>query len=203
MRVREVTTSSIPIGFVFLWLLVGGVFLAIGFVLDFWIFLLVGGVAFVIGWISLALYLFSYLSQQRVGVPILLYEERPFQIGEAVSVQVDLDPARTIDINGMKLALIFHERATYDQGTDTVTVTKDHVVDERSWPARRLRPGELFSEEVTLQIPADGMHSFEVRRNALLWLLQFSVDVPRLPDVQVTETLTVAPIRFRSDAGDG
>lgn len=193
MRLQPVSASRLPLGFVFLWLGVGALFLGIGFFLEFWIFVLVGGVAFIIGWLSLALYLFTYISGRRVGVPILLIEERPFRVGERFSVQVDLLPARRVDVNGFALELIFRERAVYDRGTDTMTVTKDYVVDERRWMARRLHPSELFEEEVLLQIPADAMHSFAVRRNELSWFVRFTVDVPRLPDVSVREALTILP----------
>lgn len=193
MRLQPVSASRLPLGLVFLWLGVGALFLGIGFFLEFWIFVLVGGVAFIIGWLSLALYLFTYISGRRVGVPILLIEERPFRVGERFSVQVDLLPARRVDVNGFALELIFRERAVYDRGTDTMTVTKDYVVDERRWMARRLHPSELFEEEVLLQIPADAMHSFAVRRNELSWFVRFTVDVPRLPDVSVREALTILP----------
>jgi hypothetical protein len=44
-----------------------------------------------------------------------------------------------------------------------------------------------------MQIPYNGMHSLEVRRNKLEWFVIFELDIPRLPNFTEQIKLTVLP----------
>jgi hypothetical protein len=44
-----------------------------------------------------------------------------------------------------------------------------------------------------MTIPADGMHSLDVRRNKLKWIVKIQMKIPRLPDFIEEYELTVLP----------
>ncbi len=91
------------------------------------------------------------------------------------------------------LKLIFRECATYQRGTDTVTVTHGYVMHSIQLPPRNYMGGETLSELWSIQIPPSAMHSFKAKRNELLWLLQVDVDIAGWPDFERTYDLMVLP----------
>ncbi len=72
----------------------------------------------------------------------------------------------------LELQLTCDEEATYQQGTDSRT-ERHQVYSQRLLIEKRLQvePADPFEETVTLQIPADAMHSFQSRHNAISWRL--------------------------------
>lgn len=150
------------------------------------VFVLVGLVILVLG-------LLGYYTRMRVGKPEILLSSSTLRVGESFTVSFVHSFARSITVDNISLQLIFRETATYQQGTDTRTVTHDHIIDERQEPGGVFQSGSLINQTYEFQIPADGMHNVDVRRNKLQWYLIMKMGVPRLPDFIEQRELEVIP----------
>jgi len=97
-------------------------------------------------------------------------------------------------INELSVWLVCEEQATYQQGTNTRT-DKERVLEERL--AQRVsfvvagQAGEELAAEA--QIPADAMHAFKSKHNAVRWLIEVRGDVQRWPDFKRVFPVRVQP----------
>lgn len=97
-------------------------------------------------------------------------------------------------INELSVWLVCEEQATYQQGTNTRT-DKERVLEERlaqraSFVIAGQTPEELAAE---VRIPADAMHAFKSKHNAVRWLIEVRGDVQRWPDFKRVFPIRVQP----------
>ncbi|MBE2222169.1 MAG: hypothetical protein IAF02_11540 [Anaerolineae bacterium] len=146
--------------------------------------------------VGLGLMIYSgmvYYTRFRVGKPDFLLSKTELRPGEKVDFSFTHTFPNNVKINWMKMQLIFRETATYQRGTDTTTVTKNHIVDEYEEAGFDFQGGHMLSKAYSFQIPEDGMHTLKVRRNALEWFVKFEADIPSLPNFVEEFELTVLP----------
>jgi hypothetical protein len=179
--------------FAFFWLTASGVFLfsAINsgdtFPICFSsLFVLIG--------LGLMIYaLMTYYARFRMGKPEFYVSQTELRPGDALQFSFTHTFPRNIRINAMKMQLIFRETATYQRGTDTTTVTHDHVIKSYEEPGQEFRSGHMLSKAYDMDIPADAMHTLKVRRNALEWFIRFEADIPSMPNFVEEFKLVVLP----------
>jgi len=93
-------------------------------------------------------------------------------------------------IRRLRIKLKATEEATYTRGTDTHTdVSAFH--DETLLETRE--PLEIEQGTLTINIPANTMHSLTGNRNKIIWQILFQADIPLWPDVSSTFTFRVVP----------
>ncbi len=158
--------------------IIGSIFVLIGIALTIW-----GGL--------------SYYTRFRVGKPEITISEQMLRVGQPFTVSYFHSFKSGVQIDGIRLELVFRETATYQQGTDTKTVTHNHIIAEFEEPGGQFQAGHLIQQSYNLQIPPDGMHTLKVRRNKLEWFVRFVMNVPRLPDFVEQFELEVVPVMMR------
>lgn len=109
-------------------------------------------------------------------------EREPLRSGESVEFAI-LHPMKHRP-DHVEAKLICREKASYQQGTDTITreevVHSELVLDV---PADRLPSGRQLNLRGRMSIPADAMHSFKDQHNEITWGVQVKMEIPNRPDV--------------------
>jgi hypothetical protein len=113
--------------------------------------------------------------------------------GETVRVRYEQAARRNLEVRRVLIRLVLQEHATYRRGTNTYTALHDRPVDQYEAPGRALTAGQLLTEECTLRVPVDGMHSLNAPRNKLRWLVRIEIDTPAAPDVREETEFSVMP----------
>lgn len=149
------------------------------------VILLVGGGAV---WFGIRKY-----SHSRLGKPDILISKDELRVGESFSVQFAHTFANDITLEELKIQLVYRETATYQQGTNTRTVTYEDIIEEYELPAGDYRAGHMVAENYDMRIPPDGMHTLRVKRNQIQWFVRVKAGIPKLPDYIETFELTVIP----------
>lgn len=139
----------------------------------------------------------SYYTRFRVGKPEITISEQMLRVGEAFTIDVFHNFKSNIQLENIRMELLFRETATYQQGTDTRTVTHNHIIADFEEPGGSYHAGHLFQQRYDLRIPPDSMHTLKVRRNKLEWFVRFSMKVPRLPDFVEERELEVVPVMMK------
>lgn len=179
------------IGFALIWILFAGSFLFFGSGdLDGYIcigfFILIG--------VGLLVYaVMGYISGVRLGRPQLELSLQAVSVGETFTVNFFHTFPNAVDVESISIILLFQEKATYQQGTDTRTVTHNHEVQVFEMPAGHFSANSSIHEQYEIQIPPDAMHSLDVRRNKLQWFVQLNMAVANWPDVRQEYEIEVMP----------
>lgn len=134
-----------------------------------------------------------YYSRARVGKPEVIISNMSPRVGETFTVNFMHTFKRDVAIGKIEVELMFRETATYQQGTDTRTVTHNELIDLRELPGGEYRAGQMVQDSYTMQIPPDGMHTLKVRRNQLQWFVIVTATIANLPDYVDEYELTVLP----------
>lgn len=100
--------------------------------------------------------------------------------------------ART-NVKILQMQVVLRERATYTQGTDTYTVTHDHVMQDISLPPQVFRRGEHLQRNWKINIPPHAMHTFKGNNNKLLWLILIKLEFNRSMKSNYESEITVLP----------
>jgi len=145
-------------------------------------FAIIGSIFMLIGIGLMAFGAITYYTRFRIGKPEITISEQMLRVGQPFTVTFFHSFKSGVQIDGIRLELVFRETATYQQGTDTKTVTHNHIVAEFEEPGGHFQAGHLIQKNYNLQIPRDSMHTLKVRRNKLEWFVRFVMKVPRLPD---------------------
>jgi hypothetical protein len=135
----------------------------------------------------------TLLARARVSPPEVSLSNAAPRVGEIFTVDYQQTYRVATNVQLIRLSLILRESATYQRGTDSVTVTHDHFVQTYDLPPRQFTAGETFQERRQFQIPPLGMHSFAAHRNKLYWCLKVLVQIPGWPDFDDEFGLTVPP----------
>lgn len=127
-----------------------------------------------------------------VGPTLIEITDHPLQPGK--EYEILLTQSGNLSIRQMDVQLICQEKATYRQGTDTVTDTEtvcrlpilnQYDVD--------VEAGLPFETRCTFSIPTDAMHSFLANTNAVNWKLSVHVQLQRWPDFHRDFPVVVRP----------
>jgi len=135
----------------------------------------------------------KYYSRARIGKPEIHISNMNLRVGEPFTVDLMHTFKHSVQIDQLEVQLIFKETATYQQGTDTRTVTHEDVYDNYELPSGQYQSGQFIQESYSMQIPADAMHTLKVRRNQLQWFVRLRASIPKLPDYVDAYELTVLP----------
>ena len=182
------------LGFALFWIAFSSIFVIIGLTTEAGILFTLFGVGFVaIGLALLAYALMAYFARYKVGKPDVKLSQTTLRVGDRFNFTISHTFPRDVELVSLRVKLIFRERATYQQGTDTTTVTHEHVIKSYEEPGGQFRSGQIFAKAYELQIPPEAMHTLKVRRNELTWLLKFEADIPKMPDFLEEFELTVLP----------
>lgn len=146
--------------------------------------------------IGIGLFVFAVrplIAAARVNKPEIALSNATPRVGEELTLTYRQTFKRATDVASIALQLIFRESATYQRGTDSVTVTDDKVIQQFDYPGRRYEAGELFNVRRNVMIPDDAMHSFAATHNKLLWLIRAQIKMQGWPDFVEEYALTVLP----------
>ena len=125
---------------------------------------------------------YTLLMNSLVGIPQLLMSTVVLKRGEELEIHYIQPMKRNVTLTSMSLSLVLQESATYDQGSSTVTVTHDHVIQEKLDADIAVRSETGIDRKLSFIIPDDAMHSFEAYRNKLEWYVKVKLDIPNFPD---------------------
>ena len=181
------------IGFSIGWILFSLIFVFLGIGDEDWTFVGFGGVFVLIG---VGLLIFAGLriyTRFRLGKPIITFSQPILRVGDSFTMTYEHTLRQNVDIQAFTVELLFREIATYQQGTDTRTVTHNHVIDTFEKPGGQYHKGHIWHENFEMTIPADGMHTLDVRRNKLKWIVKVQINIPRLPNFVEEYELIVQP----------
>lgn len=190
-------TIGCLVGFGLIWVAFSSIFVFFGLTQKIPGMLIMGSIFVLLGLAGLGYAGMIFYTRRRVGKPDLLISNTTLQIGEPFTIGYSHSFASTVEVTEIALRLVFKETATYQQGTDTRTVTHEHVVAEFVEPGHSFLPGQMINQSYEVQIPPDGMHTLKVRRNQLEWFVRFQMIIPRLPDFVEQRELTVLPAFYQ------
>ncbi|KAA3662887.1 MAG: hypothetical protein DWQ04_12215 [Chloroflexi bacterium] len=190
------TTANRPgclVGFSIFWIAFSLVFLFVGLGDDSWVFAIFGGIFVAIGFGLLVYAVMGLITRYRMGKPIVTFSLPTLHVGDSFTMTYEHTLRQSLNVQSFTVDLIFREVATYQQGTDTRTVTHNHIIDSFEQPSGHYHSGHFWHETFEMTIPADGMHSLDVRRNKLKWIAKIQIKIPKLPDFVEEYELTVLP----------
>ncbi|MBI3243993.1 MAG: hypothetical protein HYZ49_17055 [Chloroflexi bacterium] len=145
----------------------------------------------VIGVGLLAYAVWPWIARARVSAPDIAISNSTPRPGEELTLVYTQTFKAATEVKRIAFQLIFRETATYQRGTDTVTVHHDNLIQEFEIPARRFEAGETFRDQRRLQIPPEAMHTFLAPRNKLQWFLKAKVEMAGWPDFNEDYPITV------------
>jgi hypothetical protein len=190
---NQSTSVIILFAFSLFWTCFSSIFLVVGITQDILGMAIIGGIFVLIGLLIFLYTLLLLYTRRRVGKPDIMLSSTTLRIGETFDYNLTHQFKNSVQADKITVKLIFRETATYQQGTDTKTVTYDHVIQTFEEPGRHFKAREFLQLNYKMQIPYNGMHSLEVRRNKLEWFVIFELDIPRLPNFTEQIKLTVLP----------
>lgn len=182
------------LGFALFWISFSSIFVFIGLTTEAGIIFTLVGLLFVAAGLAMLLYaLMAYFTRYKVGKPNFVLSQTTLRVGDQLAFSVSHTFPRSVAIDRICTNLIFREKATYQQGTDTKTVTHDHIITSVEEPGRQFQAGQIFSQSYNFLIPPDSMHTLKVRRNELTWHLKFEAEISKLPNFIEEFELNVVP----------
>lgn len=149
--------------------------------------------------VGLGLFIYAlvrHYSRALFGKPEIIISQETLRLGESFNVSLRHTFKRDVLLDHITLQYLFRETATYQQGTDTRTVTHNEIIENHELPGGQYRTGQFIQQAYDLQIPADGMHTLVVERNKLQWFIRLEAGISNLPDFVEEYELTVLPQRI-------
>ena len=164
-----------------------------------WILTLIS-IPFAAAGIFLIVYFFrQLLLTAGIGPTLLEISDHPLYPGG--EYKVFLSQSGRLTINCLSLALVCQEEATYRQGTNTRTESRQARREEL---LRRenfdVPAGMSFEAECALTVPDRTMHSFKSDHNKIDWKLVVEGDVAGWPEFKLAFSIVVYPENGRSEA---
>lgn len=133
------------------------------------------------------------IAATRVGKPDIQISNTNLRSGEEFSLAYQQTFKSNVDVRRFAVQLVLREAATYRRGTDTVTVTHDHLVQNVDFPAQQYQTGQAINQNLRWAIPRGAMHTFTANRNKLRWLIKVTVEMHGWPTYNEEFDLTVVP----------
>ena len=154
---------------------------------------LFGGLFLGIGVLVTAFGLGPIIAATRLTRPDIQISNTNLRSGEEFALVYQQGFKSTMDVKRLAVQLILRESATYRRGTDTVTVTHDHLIQNFDLSDRQFRSGESINQNLRWAIPRGAMHSFEASRNRLRWIIKVQVVMKGWPTYDEEFGLRVLP----------
>ncbi len=154
---------------------------------------LFGGIFLGVGLLVTLLGLQPIIAATRVTKPEIQISNTNLRSGEPFTLSYQQGFKSGIDVNRLTVQLILRESATYRRGTDTVTVTHDHLVQNFEIANQHFEAGQSLAQNFQWGIPRGAMHSFEASRNRLRWLIKINVEMRGWPNYTDEFPLRVLP----------
>jgi hypothetical protein len=151
------------------------------------------GIFVLVGLIFLVVGIIPMFARTRISAPEVSISNANLRSGESFALSYQQNFKSGVDVEKLMVQLLLRESATYRRGTDTVTVTHDHVLQTFEEPARHFDGGQQFVQNFRWEIPRGAMHSFQASRNKLYWIVKVKVDMKGWPDYDEEFGLTVRP----------
>jgi len=105
-----------------------------------------------------------------------------------------------LTVNSLEVLLVCEEEATYRQGTDTRTETRQvHRQEVFRREGFEVHRGLPFESECELVVPAGAMHSFKADHNEINWKVVVKGDVAGWPDYKRSFPVVIRPANGRTD----
>lgn len=134
-----------------------------------------------------------------VGPTLIEISQHPLRPGK--EYEMLLSQGGNLTIRQLEVHLVCREKATYCQGTDTVTDTEViHRLPVLQQENINVEAGMPYETRCHFHIPADAMHSFLAQHNAINWKLSVEVEVARWPDFQRDFPVVVCPESTQKEA---
>ncbi len=134
----------------------------------------------------------SLLIYLGVGPTLVELAAHPLQRGQSVAVYVS--QAGALRLNWIEVFLVCEEKASYTQGTNTVTDTKCvHLQSLTRTENAAVDQDHPWEWRGTLTIPARAMHSFAAKNNAVGWRIKVVGFPERWPDFTREFSFVLAP----------
>ncbi len=116
--------------------------------------------------------------------------------------RVFLSQAGRLSVRSLELTLVCDEETTFRQGTDIRTqrcrVFSQRVFIEENF---RIEPSAAFERECELAMPANVMHSFRAKHNAIHWMLVARGEAQSWPVFERCFPVIVYPARMSRERG--
>ncbi|OHB68171.1 MAG: hypothetical protein A2V70_19695, partial [Planctomycetes bacterium RBG_13_63_9] len=139
----------------------------------------------------------QFLVTTGVGPTLVEISDHPLHPGQ--KCQLFVSQSGRLTLNSIRVLLVCQEEATYRQGTDTRTETREvyrqEVFRRENFEVRRGLP---FKAECELDVPAGAMHSFRADHNEIAWKLIVQGDIARWPDYERPFPLVIRPANGRT-----
>jgi hypothetical protein len=164
----------------FYFVLFFGVFLLLGESSEFLMFPLFCLGPFIVGGVVIGGH--SLLMNTLMGLPETFMSTVVLRRGDELLIHYTQPIKRSVTLNSIAFTLMLRESATYDQGTSTVTVTHDHIIDQTLEADVQLSSDSGIDRQLNFTIPSDAMHTFEAYRNSLHWYVKVELNIPNFPD---------------------
>jgi hypothetical protein len=134
-----------------------------------------------VGVVLIVFFFRQLLIATGVGPTIVEISDHPLAIGGEYRVFVS--QTGRLRVNALSVSLVCEEKATYRQGTDTRTESREvHRADLFRREAFEVQDGLPFEAEFDLAVPPGAMHSFKAPHNEIRWKVVVTGDVARWPD---------------------
>lgn len=134
-----------------------------------------------------------------IGPTQVEISDHPLHPGEPCRLFVS--QSGRLQINSLEVLLVCEEEATYRQGTDTRTETREvHRQEVFRREGSEVRRGLPFETECALKVPEGAMHSFKADHNRIKWKVVVQGDVAGWPDYKRSFPVIIRPSNGSSDA---
>ncbi len=159
---------------------------------------------FIVPFVLIGVFLFLFFFRQLLltaGIGPTLLEITDHPLYPAGEYKVFLSQSGRLAIKSLSLSLVCHEEATYQQGTNTRTETRQVYCRELLRRENfQVPPGIPFETDCTFTVPVGVMHSFRSAHNKIDWKLVVEGDVAGWPNFKRSFSVVIYPARGRSAA---
>jgi hypothetical protein len=147
---------------------------------------------FIGGWILFRV-VNPMVAKARVERPEVIISKGAVRVGESFRVTYRQPFKYAADVEKILIQFVLRETAIYRRGSSTYTAVHNHMHFEQTYPGRSYQSGQLFEDSLELQIPADGMHTFQAANNKLQWFVHVEIDFAKWPDYKDDFEVQVLP----------
>jgi hypothetical protein len=151
-----------------------------------------------IGLATIAFFIRKLLAATGVGPTLVEISDHPLIPGG--QVHLFLSQSGRLTVNALRVWLVCEESATYRQGTNARTETKEvYRGEEFSRETFRIESGLPFEAEFDVNVPEGAMHSFKAAHNDISWFLSVEADLANRPNYRRSFPLVIRPAGGESD----
>ncbi len=145
-----------------------------------------------IGLVAVVLFFRQLLIAAGIGPTLVEISDHPLYPGRRY--RVVLSQSGRLKVNSLRVSLRCEETATYRQGTDTRTESREVYRQELlRREGFRIQSGLPFEGEIELDLPGGAMHSFAAQHNEINWTLVIEGDLNGWPDYRRAFPVIVRP----------